>query len=148
MERRFAKMAEAAAFMSGARLELARGDDAYGASLFNKTLNAEYLKTGPALGLSVEDARPYTGRISSDFGDVSRRMPGANLNFGIIERWTREVPLHSEEFREAAATPFAFEQAMKVAATMAAIGTRYVAEPEFKSSVDAAFRAERSSRSE
>ncbi len=143
MERRFARIAEAAAFASGARLDLSRGESAYKASVYNRPLNEAYLEAGNEAGLDVHDLPPYSGRISSDFGDVSQIMPGANIHFGIVERWTREVPLHSTEFREAAATPYAFSQAMKAAAAMARIGVRYIADPGFKAAVDSAYKAER-----
>ena len=143
MERRFAKIAEAAAFATGATLSLTRGESAYKASVYNRPLNEEYLFVGNELGLNVRDLKPYSGRISSDFGDVSQIMPGANVHFGIIERWTRDVPLHSTEFRDAAAKPYAFDQAMKVAAAMAQMGVHYIFDPEFKASVDAAYKAER-----
>jgi amidohydrolase len=142
MERRFAKMAEAAAFATGARLELSRGESAYKASVYNKPLNDAYKIVGDELGLAVREPAPYSGRISSDFGDVSCIMPGANVHFGIVERWTREVSLHSEEFKRLAGTPYAFSQAMKVAAAMAVIGVRYISEPDFKSSVDSAYKNE------
>lgn len=142
MERRFAKIAEAAAFATGTRLELSRGESAYKASLWNRAINEAYMSVGNELGLNVRDLRPYSGRISSDFGDVSQIMPGANIHFGIVERWTRPVPLHSTEFRDAAATPYAFVQAMKAAAAMAQIGVRYIVDPSFKAAVDASYKAE------
>ncbi len=138
MEAAFARMAEAAALSTGAKAEVKRVS-AYKASVHNGPLNDEYLAAGNALGLEVAERPPKSGRGSTDFGDVSQLMPGANLHFGIVEDG-HEVPLHSLEFKEAAATPFAFSQAMKAAAAMAFEGVKYIACPEFRAAVDGDFR--------
>jgi len=143
MEASFKRMAEAAALASGAKVEV-KWISAYKSSVHNSPLNDAYVALGKPLGLSVKAAPPMSGRGSTDFGDVSQVMPGANLHFGIIEDG-HEVPLHSLEFKEAAATPYAFSQAMKAAAAMAAIGVRYLSDEAFKDAVDADFKARRSS---
>jgi metal-dependent amidase/aminoacylase/carboxypeptidase family protein len=66
-----------------------------------------------AIGVQVSNERRRTGRGSTDFGNVSRRVPGIEARIAITD--VLETPGHSIEFREAAGSDMG-RQAMLVAA--------------------------------
>ncbi len=137
MERHFREIAEGAAFSTGTTVELIN-ESGYRAIRWNRSFNEEYAACWEKMGETIRHAKGCEGRASTDFGDVSQIMPGANLHFGICAE--AGVPLHCVEFREAAGTDFAFSQAMKTGAAMAAICIRYCSDPGFRASVDGDFR--------
>jgi metal-dependent amidase/aminoacylase/carboxypeptidase family protein len=55
-----------------------------------------------SLGLTVATSRKRTSRGSTDFGNVTRRVPGVECRIAITESW--DVPGHSLEFEKAAGT--------------------------------------------
>lgn len=136
MNRQFRAIAEAAALATGTTLEC-ESDHGYQAIRFNRPLNEEYAASWLELGESIRRVNGSEGRGSTDFGNVSQMMPGANLHFGICGK--EGVPLHSIEFREAAKTQFAFDQAMKTGAVMAGIACRYLSDEDFRNQVNDAF---------
>jgi hypothetical protein len=66
-----------------------------------------------ALGAAVNNERRRSGRGSTDFGNVSRRVPGIEARIAITNNL--DVPGHSVEFREAAGSEQG-RQAMLLAA--------------------------------
>lgn len=136
MEERFRAIVAGAALQTGCTCDCERVS-AYAPSRVNLPLNAAYADCWDAMGGPVRRNRGDEGRGSTDFGDVSQLVPGANLHFGICAQ--PGTALHTEAFREAAATDFAFEQAMKCAAAMAAVCVRFFTDETFRRSVRDAF---------
>jgi metal-dependent amidase/aminoacylase/carboxypeptidase family protein len=62
-----------------------------------RDLMSDNLRT---LGASVNNERRRSGKGSTDFGNVSQRVPGIEARIAITEQL--DVPGHSIEFREAA----------------------------------------------
>ena len=85
------------------------------------------------MGCEIRNAKGDEGRASTDYGEVSQMMPGANLHFGICEK--EGIPLHCKEFQQSAGTDYAFQQAMKCAAAMAAICLKYYSDPDYREEV-------------
>jgi amidohydrolase len=92
--------AEGAAKATGCRLEWKEYMPGYENTVPNQVLMDLMLQNLRSLGLDVATERKRKGRGSTDFGNVSRRVPGVEARIGITEHW--DVPGHSIEFREAA----------------------------------------------
>lgn len=136
MDSRFREIAEGAALATGTTMELIT-DSEYKAVIFNMPLNEEYAKGMEEMGDVVRHTTGKEGRISTDFGNVTQLMPGAHVHFGICKN--KRVPLHSNEFREAAGSSYAFMQALKAASAMARICVRYCSDKTFRKAVDVAY---------
>ncbi len=121
--------------MTGARAEIKPWLTPYRARRPNAPLNRAFLEDAAALGLNPR-ATASPGRASTDFGDVSQAMPGIHVYFGIARG---VVPAHSVAFRDAAATPYALEQMLRVAEAMARVGYRFLRDTAFRSEVRRAF---------
>lgn len=98
--RRVVACAEGAAAATACRLEWHEYLPAYEDTLPNRVL-VDLLSTNlRALGREVAPEPRLAERASTDFGNVTRRVPGAEMRIGITEHWG--VPLHSLQFRDAA----------------------------------------------
>jgi amidohydrolase len=92
--------AEGAATATGCRLEWKEYMPGYENTMPNKVLLELMTANLRALGVRVNNERRRTGRGSTDFGNVSRRVPGIEARIAITEQL--DTPGHSVEFREAA----------------------------------------------
>lgn len=140
MEKRFRAIAAGAAEQTGCTCDCDLVS-AYDPCLVNAPLNTAYADILESMGEPVIRANGTEGRASTDFGDVSQMMPGANLHFGICDHGG--VPLHTVEFREAAGTEHAFDQAVRTAQVMAQLCVKYYTEPDFRDAVQADFNAKK-----
>ena len=77
------------------------------------------------------------GRGSSDFGNVSQSVPGIHPYFPVTDH---EIACHSDAFRIASGSDFAFDNAMTAAAALANIAIQYLTDSSFKEQVDADFK--------
>ena len=82
-------------------------------SVVNKVLLELMTSNLRSLGIQVNNERRRTGRGSTDFGNVSRRVPGIEARLAITD--VLETPGHSIQFREAAGSQHG-RQAMLAAA--------------------------------
>src|SRR5205823_5511222 len=105
--------AEGAAKATGCRLEWTEYMPGYENTMPNKVLLDLITTNMRSLGLSVSNERRRSGRGSTDFGNVSRRVPGIEARVAITD--VLETPGHSIEFREAAGSDLG-RQAMLIAA--------------------------------
>jgi amidohydrolase len=112
--------AEGAAKATGCRLEWTEYMPGYENTMPNKVLLDLMSSNMRALGLSVNNERRRSGRGSTDFGNVSRRVPGIEARLAITDDW--EIPGHSIQFREAAGSEHG-RQAMLYAAKSLAMTT-------------------------
>lgn len=138
MEERFRAMVDGAAACTGCTAEVILEGNSADACLVNSIFNQAYREGMESFGETVKFATGKEGRISTDYGNVTQLMPGCNVHFGICGK--AGVSLHTQELKEAAATDYGFEQAMKCAAVMAQIGIRYLTEESFRTQADAEYQ--------
>jgi metal-dependent amidase/aminoacylase/carboxypeptidase family protein len=81
-----------------------------------------------AIGLNVSTEKKRQGRGSTDFGNVSRRVPGVEARIAITDDW--DVPGHSIEFREAAATDRGRQAMLSAAKGLAMTAVDLLTDPE------------------
>lgn len=136
MDRRFKDIIKGASLMTECEFEFSETRPAYKSSLYNEPLNLEFLERAEMAGMEPLH-EVGTGRISSDFGDVSQILPSAHLFFNISDD---EVALHTTEFAEIANSDYAFEQAMKTASIMADIALKFIRNESFRESVKSSFK--------
>src|SRR6266851_2963494 len=105
--------AEGAAKATGCRLEWKEYMPGYENTMPNRVLLELMTSNLRSLGIAVNNERRRSGRGSTDFGNVSRRVPGIEARIAITD--VLETPGHSVEFREAAGSDQG-RQAMLVAA--------------------------------
>lgn len=136
MEKRFKDIVHAAELMTGATAEIIPFNIPYMARKPNAALNKLYIESISRLGMNyVLPARG--GRGSSDFGNVSQSVPGIHPYFPVTDH---EIACHSDAFRIASGSDFAFDNAMTAAAAMANIAIQYLTDSSFKEKVDADFK--------
>src|SRR5215831_5815446 len=105
--------AEGAARATGCKLEWKEYMPGYENTMPNKVLLELMTANLRSIGVTVNNERRRSGRGSTDFGNVSRRVPGIEARIAITD--VLETPGHSVEFREAAGSDQG-RQAMLVAA--------------------------------
>jgi|SRR5579864_1263566 len=105
--------AEGAARATGCKLEWKEYMPGYENTMPNKVLLELMTTNMRSIGVQVSNERRRSGRGSTDFGNVSRRVPGIEARVAITE--VLETPGHSIEFREAAGSEMG-RQAMLIAA--------------------------------
>jgi amidohydrolase len=105
--------AQGAATATGCRLEWKEYMPGYENTMPNKVLLELMSSNLRALGREVNNERRRSGRGSTDFGNVSQRVPGIEARIAITEHV--DTPGHSIEFREAAGSNLG-RQAMLTAA--------------------------------
>ncbi|MGI5817864.1 MAG: amidohydrolase [Armatimonadota bacterium] len=136
MIERLRMIAEGAALMTATSARVEPWGERYQARIPNAPLNEAWVTAAERAGL--EPALPEKpNRASSDFGDVSQRLPAAHVYFGIADEPT---PVHSPEFCAAAGTDRALDRMLMAAEALAVAGHRYVTEPEFRGRVDADYQ--------
>lgn len=135
MEARLERIAHGAALMTDTEYKLEKRDNSYQPIVVNRPLNRFFIEQAKNFGLTPDPENRH-GMISTDFGDVSQRLPGCNWFFKVCNG---NFGLHTEEFRQAAATDFAFDQTMKIAALMAAAAVDLLTDAAFRERVSADF---------
>jgi amidohydrolase len=120
--------AEGAAKATGSRLEWKEYMPGYENSMPNKVLLELMTANLKALGVAVNNERRRSGRGSTDFGNVSRRVPGIEARLAITEKI--DVPGHSVEFREAAGSDQGRQAMLNAAKSLAMTAIDLLSEPE------------------
>jgi amidohydrolase len=129
--------AEGAARATGCRLEWKEYMPGYENTMPNKVLLDLMTDNLRTLGMSVNNERRRSGRGSTDFGNVSRRVPGIEARIAITDHW--DVPGHSIPFREAAGSDKG-RQAMLIAAkSLAMTAVDLLSQPEHLQRAKAVF---------
>ncbi len=108
------QVAEGAASMTGARLEIQEFYPFYENVLPNTVLSQAVRSNAQALGIKVDEpipGRPGSG-ASTDFGNVSQVMPAFELRYAVSDS---PVASHTREMRETAVTELALSNALSVA---------------------------------
>jgi metal-dependent amidase/aminoacylase/carboxypeptidase family protein len=78
--------------------------------------------------MAVKNERRRNGRGSTDFGNVSRRVPGIEARIAITEQI--DVPGHSIEFREAAGSDMGRRAMLIAAKSLAMTAVDLLTDPE------------------
>ena len=120
--------AEGAAKATGCQLEWKEYMPGYENTLPNGVVMELMLNNLRSLGLDVATERKRKGRGSTDFGNVSRRVPGVEARIAITEDW--DVPGHSIEFREAASSDRGRQAMLYAAKGLAMTAIDLLADPE------------------
>ena len=121
-------IAEGAALMTGARLEMQEFYPFYENVRPNATLAQAMRTNAQALGMKLDDpipGRPGSG-ASTDFGNVSHAMPGFELRYAVSET---PVPSHTREMCETAVTGLALANALSVAKVLSLTATDLLLDP-------------------
>ena len=142
MRTRFHNMVQAAAEATGttATEEVVA---VYEPSVFNAPLNSLYGDLWKEMfGEEIFRGNGTEGRASSDFGDVSVKIPGANYLYDITQG--ADHALHTEAFRADAATDYAFENTMRASAITAAASIRFLENQDFREAVRADWKRQTS----
>jgi amidohydrolase len=120
--------AEGAAKATGCRLEWHEYMPPYENTVPNATLMDLMKANLEALGLEVNTSRHRTSRGSTDFGNVTRVVPGVEARISITESW--DVPGHSEEFEKAAGTDRGRQAMLAAAKGLAMTAIDLLGQPE------------------
>lgn len=84
------------------------------------------------------DVIPSTFAASTDFGNISYRMPGLHAMVKIADP---ELSLHTREFAAAAVTPEGDQVLLDAATSLAEVAADYLCDPELRDQVSADFAA-------
>ncbi len=136
LEKRFRDIVKGAELMTGTTAEIAPFRPAYRSRKPNRTMNHAYIEYMSAQGTPV-NIPEKPGRGSSDFGNFSQMIPGIHAYFAISDN--SKPAAHTVEFAEAAGKDAGFESAMRAAAAQGSIACRFLADEEFRESVEADF---------
>lgn len=133
-------VAEGAAQITGARLEVLPAHPLYENVRPNAVLAQTARANAEALGMAFEEAPPgwNGGGASTDFGNVSQVVPAYYLRFAV----SREpVPGHSIAMAEAAKSGLAHDNALATAKVLALTACDLLARPELLAAARADFAA-------
>jgi amidohydrolase len=120
--------AEGAARATGCKLEWKEYMPGYENTMPNKVLLELMTANLRSIGVQVSNERRRSGRGSTDFGNVSRRVPGIEARLAITE--VLETPGHSVEFREAAGSDMGRQAMLYAAKGLAMTAVDLLADPE------------------
>ena len=132
------RVAEGAALMTGARLEVLPAHPLYENVRPNAALARTARANSEAIGLHLDE--PPAGRggsgASTDFGNVSQVVPSFAISFAVSET---PVPGHSKAMAETAKTKLAHDNAIAVAKALALTACDLLADPDLVEAVRADF---------
>ena len=133
------QVAEGAATLTGATLEILDAHPLYENVRPNEPLAQAARHHAEAVGMTVHDPRPGArGGASTDFGNVSQRIPSFAISFSVSEE---QIPGHSLAMTEAAISDLAHTSALGVAKSLALAGIDTLTKPDFLQAVRADFGA-------
>jgi amidohydrolase len=139
---RVRRVAEGAAQLTGARLEILPAHPMYENVRPNEVLVRAARANAGAVGMPVDATPPgwNGGGASTDFGNVSQVLPAYYLRFAVSEE---PVPGHSTAMTQAAKSPLAHKSAIATAKVLALTACDLLANPALLAAARADF-AERS----
>jgi amidohydrolase len=132
------QVAEGAAQITGARLEILPAHPMYENVRPNAVLTKTARANAEAIGMPI-DATPQGwngGGASTDFGNVSQVLPAYYLRFAVSQE---PVPGHSTRMAEAAKSPLAHDNALAIAQVLALTVCDLLANPELLAAAQADF---------
>jgi amidohydrolase len=135
---RVVQCAEGGALMAGARLEIREYMPPYENVVPNMTLARTFKRNLEALGLDVLPERPVPGLGSTDFGNVTRKVPAIEAGISISDP---DAPHHSTAFAAAAMSEKAHGAVLAAAKGLAMTAIDILTDPSLLSEAQAEFDA-------
>jgi amidohydrolase len=135
---RVVQCAQGGALMAGAQLEIREYMPPYENVVPNLTLARAFRRNLEAIGLTVLDERPEPGLGSTDFGNVTRKVPAIEAGIAVAEPG---VPHHSAAFAEAALSEKAHGAVLAAAKGLAMTAIDILTDPSLLSEAKAEFDA-------
>ena len=135
------QVAEGAALLTGARLEILPADPLYENVIPNATMAKVARANAEAIGMHLDTlpaGRRQGGSASTDFGNVSQVVPSFAMTFSISEE---PVPGHSLLLAAAAKTPLANDNAISVAKILGLTACELLSNPDLVAAVREEFKA-------
>jgi amidohydrolase len=132
--------AEGAAQATGCRLEWTEYMPPYENTVPNAVLMRLMKGNLEALGLDVSATRRRTSRGSTDFGNVTRVVPGVEARIAITDSW--DVPGHSEQFEQAAGSDRGRQAMLAAAKGLAMTAIDLLGQPETLAEAKRVFAAD------
>ncbi len=132
MKKRFENIAKGAALMTDTKLIIQDIKNPYKPGKPNNELNKAFMTLAKAYDMNPEWQEP--SRASSDFGDVTYEVPAMHAFFNITEE-NKDIVIHSREFTQCAASPFALKQMAKTSKILSEIGYTYLTQKDFRKRV-------------
>ncbi|HDI00021.1 MAG: hypothetical protein DRP94_07695 [Candidatus Latescibacterota bacterium] len=129
--------ARGAAMATGAKLEVRRLGPVYAAMKVNRPLARIIEGHFREFGLEIYEPPPTGGMGSTDMGNVSRVVPAAHPYISISHK---DIPGHSEEFKEAGRSPLALERMLVGAKVLALTALDLLTDRELLEEVKRDFR--------
>lgn len=129
------QVAEGAAQLTGARLEILPAHPMYENVIPNATMAKTARANAEAIGMRLNEIPPGRRRgsgASTDFGNVSQAVPSFAMNFAVSEE---PVPGHSLLMAEAAKTPLANDSAIGVAKVLGLTACELLSDPDLLAAV-------------
>ncbi len=117
--RRFEACAQGAARMTGTRVSVTPEAFVYEPQRPNRALSERFRAYLRAIGVEEDPPPPRPPLASSDVGNVSQALPTIHPWIGILEAGQDDVPIHTREFRDAAATEHAHQRMRAAACALA-----------------------------
>ena len=136
LRKRLEESAAAGAASAQCRWEV-RWDAEYLPIKVNPALNRRFHELWRENGKTIRINQGNEGKASTDMGNVTQVIPGAQFHFSVTEE--QPCSCHTLPFREASGTREAFENAVKTGLIMARILLDYSHCPAFQNQVDQAF---------
>ncbi len=107
-------IARGAALMTGCEVQLTKGNELYDMRP-SYVIGAAYQKNMEEVGLNLAIPRAGRGMHSTDFGNISYKVPSVTGGFAISHE---PIPGHSQEVVDASGSDYGYDQFMKVATAM------------------------------
>jgi amidohydrolase len=130
--------AEGAAKATGCRLEWKEYMPGYENTMPNRVLLELMTENLRAIGMEVNNERRRSGRGSTDFGNVSRKVPGIEARIAITD--VLETPGHSVQFREAAGSDMGRQAMLAAAKGLAMTAVDLLSNPDYLKRAKAVFQ--------
>ena len=136
-------IAEGASSMTGATLTFTLPSGANFDMITNYALAGKLKKNLDEVGLTMPEAKAEEGSGSSDWGNVSYRVPSVETSYPILDR---VCTWHSQEVVEAANSELGFANTILVAKAMALTGVDLLANPSSLIEIKEQFEQARAAR--
>lgn len=129
---RFEACAEGAARATGCRVKVTPETFVYEPMRANRTLAARFGAHLATMGVEEDPPPPRPALASSDVGNVSQALPTIHAWIGILPAGAPDTPIHTREFRDAAATDHAHQRMRAAACALALTARDVLAEPDLR----------------
>ncbi len=117
---------QGAALMTGCEIQITEGREMYDMRP-SYVIGDVYAKNMQEVGLDLSQAREGRGMHSTDFGNVSYKVPSVTGSFAISQV---PIPGHSQEVVDASGSDFGYDQFIKVSTAMTLTALDLMTDPE------------------